>query len=401
MTQLTCLACRVIFDDAQSQRTHYKTDWHRYNLKRKIAELPPVTYGEFNRIVQFHTEKREEKLQEKILSCQACSKSFSSDNAYGNHLKSKKHKEQASKPLPASKDVASCSKNKSSSSSKVKPKAGYMPPLESYEVNNNSDDNSDEWEDVEEDDEFDDEDDIVEDEEISEALPPTFCLFCPHESVCLEDNLRHMTKSHSFFIPDFQYVVDLEGYFIYLGAKVGDGKVCLKCNNHSRQFQSTRACQMHMTDKGHCLLDTEGDAMLEYSDFYDFSTSYPDHDGAGAVEDVDSELSAGMNNMRVDDDTMELILPSGARAGHRALNRYYKQNISPEETRQKYRRLIAGYDNQVRSLGLSSSLLTVATRKKIHARKVENVSRADHRLRLAVKANKMQKFFRKQNEGGG
>ena len=97
MTQLTCLACRVIFDNADAQRTHYKTDWHRYNLKRKIAELPPVTYGEFNRIVQFHTEKREEKLQEKVLACQVCSKSFSSDNAYENHLKSKKHKEQSSK----------------------------------------------------------------------------------------------------------------------------------------------------------------------------------------------------------------------------------------------------------------------------------------------------------------
>ena len=96
--QLTCLACRVLFDDAETQRTHYKCDWHRYNLKRKIAELPPVTNGEFNRIVQFHTEKREEKMQAKFLTCQTCNKSFSSDNAYGNHLKSKKHKELVNKP---------------------------------------------------------------------------------------------------------------------------------------------------------------------------------------------------------------------------------------------------------------------------------------------------------------
>jgi hypothetical protein len=25
------------------QREHYKTDWHRYNLKRKVVDLPPVT----------------------------------------------------------------------------------------------------------------------------------------------------------------------------------------------------------------------------------------------------------------------------------------------------------------------------------------------------------------------
>jgi len=394
MTQLTCLACRVIFDDAESQRNHYKTDWHRYNLKRKIAELPPVTYGEFNRIVQFHTEKREEKLQEKILACQACSKSFSSDNAYANHLKSNKHKEQAKKPLTkgSKKSNGVSSKNKQGGS-KVKPKAGYMPPLESYEVD---DDDSDEWEDVEEE-EIEDLEEL-DDDEISEALPPTSCLFCSHESKSLDDNFRHMTKSHSFFIPDFKYVMDLEGYLIYLGAKVGDGKVCLKCNNHSRQFRSTRACQMHMTDKGHCMLDTEGDAMLEYSDFYDFSSSYPDNNND---VDVDDELIGGMNGMTVDDSTMELILPSGARAGHRALNRYYKQNISPEETLKKNRRLIAGIDNQVRSLGLSTAVLKVATRKQIHARKFENIARSRHQLRMGVRANKFQKYFRDQNEGGG
>lgn len=98
MTQLTCIACRVIFDDAEAQRTHYKSDWHRYNLKRKVAELPPVTNGEFNRIVQYHTEKREEKMADKFLECQCCNKSFSSDNAYENHLKSKKHKEMLEKP---------------------------------------------------------------------------------------------------------------------------------------------------------------------------------------------------------------------------------------------------------------------------------------------------------------
>merc|ERR1712147_14216 len=83
MASFTCLACRVVFKDAENQRAHYKTDWHRYNLKRKVAELPPVTFGEFNHIVQFHTEKREEKLQEKTLHCQVCGKSFNSDNAYG------------------------------------------------------------------------------------------------------------------------------------------------------------------------------------------------------------------------------------------------------------------------------------------------------------------------------
>ena len=36
---------------AELQRAHYKTDWHRYNLKRKVAELPPVTAEDFTQKV--------------------------------------------------------------------------------------------------------------------------------------------------------------------------------------------------------------------------------------------------------------------------------------------------------------------------------------------------------------
>lgn len=40
---LTCVSCRLLFNDAQDQKAHYKTDLHLFNLKRKIANLPPVT----------------------------------------------------------------------------------------------------------------------------------------------------------------------------------------------------------------------------------------------------------------------------------------------------------------------------------------------------------------------
>jgi hypothetical protein len=39
-----------------------------------------------------------------------------------------------------------------------------------------------------------------------------------------------------------------------------------------------------MTDKGHSIINTEGDAYLEYSDFYDFSSSYPDCETADSEE---------------------------------------------------------------------------------------------------------------------
>ena len=33
----TCITCRVGFRTAELQRNHYKSDWHRYNLKRKVG----------------------------------------------------------------------------------------------------------------------------------------------------------------------------------------------------------------------------------------------------------------------------------------------------------------------------------------------------------------------------
>jgi len=55
----------------------------------------------------------------------------------------------------------------------------------------------------------------------------------------------------------------------------------------------------------------EGEALLEYSDFYDYSSTYPtdgNEDEYRVMEDVNSQL----------------ILPSGARIGKRSLMRYFR-----------------------------------------------------------------------------
>jgi len=42
---------------AELQKAHYKTDWHRYNLKRKVADLPPVTAVNFQQRVAAQKEQ--------------------------------------------------------------------------------------------------------------------------------------------------------------------------------------------------------------------------------------------------------------------------------------------------------------------------------------------------------
>ncbi len=51
-TSLTCISCKVMFTVAKDQKEHYKSDLHRFNLKRKVANLPPVTKEQFEQKVQ-------------------------------------------------------------------------------------------------------------------------------------------------------------------------------------------------------------------------------------------------------------------------------------------------------------------------------------------------------------
>ncbi len=108
-------------------------------------------------------------------------------------------------------------------------------------------------------------------------LSASDCLFCTVHSTSIESNMQHMSRVHSFFIPDMEYLVDLSGLLVYLGEKLAVGNVCLYCPNGGKEFGSLAAVRAHMRDRAHCKLayDTEAER-LEVSDYYDFSSSYPD-----------------------------------------------------------------------------------------------------------------------------
>ncbi|KAJ8971834.1 hypothetical protein NQ317_001547 [Molorchus minor] len=44
----SCSYCRIQFSDLQSQREHYKLDWHRYNLKQSLESKTSITEEQFN-----------------------------------------------------------------------------------------------------------------------------------------------------------------------------------------------------------------------------------------------------------------------------------------------------------------------------------------------------------------
>ncbi|KAG6926202.1 zinc finger protein 622 [Chelydra serpentina] len=129
-------------------------------------------------------------------------------------------------------------------------------------------------------------------------------------------------------------------------------------------FYSTEAVQGHMNDKSHCKLFTDGDAALEFADFYDFRSSYPDH-GEGEDVVMSGELPAG-KNLEYDDESMELILPSGARVGHRSLMRYYKQRfgLSRAVAVAKNKKAVGRVLQQYKALGWTSSTGAALARER-------------------------------------
>ena len=381
MPMFTCITCRVSFADSDIQRRHYKTDWHRYNLKRKVAEMPPVTAEVFQQkvLAQKAEVEAQQQSETKSLHCQLCNKTFSSENAFSNHLSSKKHKDvEANKANKAKKQESLITESQFSNNFKRKDSKETDPENTESEnaesLSHNGDDDDDEDDDIEED-----------------TLEVTDCLFCPHHSVSLEENLKHMTRSHSFFIPDLEYVVDLKGLVTYLCEKVGMGNMCLYCNDKGKSFFSLEAVQSHMVDKGHTKMNYEGDAVLEYADFYDFSSSYPDYNPD--KENEGDEIQGRESTLAVNEQTLELCLPSGAKIGHRNMRHIYKQNLPPE--RSHHSKVIQSIMADYKALGWHGTIASAA-RQKVKDVRLRNIQQAKRNVDISVKANRMQKHFRPQ-----
>ena len=371
----TCITCRVAFRDASIQRAHYKTDWHRYNLKRKVAELPPVSAETFQEKVLAQRDAASASSQSKHEICEVCKKHFTSRNSYENHIQSKKHRDAVIAQEKKKEMLEETGDGKSDeNSAKIDTKDDSLP-----------------------------EEHIDTDSECEpEPLDAAECLFCPHESSDMEQNLSHMSKAHGFFIPELEYLADLKGLIEYLCEKVGVGYMCLYCNERGKTFYSVESVQQHMTDKCHCKIYFEGDSTLEYAEYYDYTKSYPDHKEAGKEEGEDAELVGDKPqeplplpdaNVEVNDD-LELVLPSGSKLGHRALKQYYRQRLPTQDQRKSA--MIGRLMAQYRALGWrgygGGEGGELRQRDEAWGRRM----RKARDLKLSVKANKFQPHLRPQ-----
>lgn len=317
----TCISCDLKFDGSDAQRSHMRSDWHRYNLKRRVAQLPPVG---------------EEIFTQKIAALTITDHSTEGSNPQNNKTKQKLKRQRLAeikarklellgqKSEVAASDPSRVATNDLSNEGRVSAEASQEPRPEL---------------------------EPTEDEIISGKLrnavhiPLTTCLFClTNKSATfsnLEDNLAHMFKCHGLYIPERKYLVDPEGLVKYLGEKLGLGNVCLVCSFQARNLEAVRE---HMIAKRHMRVPYETvDEKLEISEYYDFRLSYPEMPGEDVGEAPEDEWEDVSNSSEEDSDSdyiageaaintgTELVLPSGIIVGHRSMAKFYKQNLPPEK----------------------------------------------------------------------
>lgn len=320
--KFTCNSCSLAFPTGDDQRQHMKTEWHRYNLKRRVAQLPPITEDLFNSKVASVEENnpQAEEVDKPLTKKEKRRKAKEALLEKKNKLLSLARDRIAGRGGIAriGSDGKLVIERKPTVNEEIKLKQGIE--KEEEEIYGKDIHLTE---------------DQLEDKLFKEKvkgkvdIPLDTCIFCGFKSKSLELNTIHMFKKHGLYIPEEKYLIDKSGLIQYLGEKVGFGNVCLYCAYQGKNLESAR---QHMIAKGHCKIpyDTE-DEKLEISKFYDFSTSYGDDARS------DKEMEAETEGQEFEDENdvayaseIGLHLPNGLVAGNRAMSRIWRQNIPPE-----------------------------------------------------------------------
>lgn len=210
-----CATCEVNFADEVEHKKHYKSDFHSFNLKRRMLQMAPIAEAAFEKSLREVLEKSKgtAKPQQGSQTCDVCWKNFKSAQTFQEHLKSKKHLENQKNP-------------------RKKPEA--------KEVTRTA------------------QDDLA------------ICFFCNDQAADLQANLTHMEMAHGFFLLEEDYLVDREGLLKEIVEQIFQDNACLYCQFvKKRDWGSWKAAQHHMLETGHCLLNP--DFLSNYAKFYDYS----------------------------------------------------------------------------------------------------------------------------------
>lgn len=377
----TCNSCLIQFKSSDLQRYHMKTEWHRYNLKRRVANLPPINAAQFAEKLQISERERAANQVDEF--------GFPLLKNLSRTPKDKKHARQSKKVTYAGSRERKIDETEIGADSldlvrSISPSGSVASRISKLSVHS-GDTATDFGEDTvseygftsESNYEFDSGDDVSSyssgEEFEEENISRTDCIFCGAKNKDVERNINHMFKVHGLYIPERSYLVDLTGLLDYLIDKVYRKKSCLCCGFQGSSLESIRA---HMNSKRHCRLPYETKEERDFvAQFYDFSSldakskEGTDETGpkrihfADASEDEDenkndpevnqvslyNDINSNYSVVPVDSTGMELTLPNGVRVGHRSGQRYYRQNLSLPPDYNESTRTISAADRRLAS----------------------------------------------------
>ncbi|GIX63539.1 zinc C2H2 type domain-containing protein [Babesia caballi] len=284
-----CVTCNTLFPDVTAQKSHFKSEWHLYNVKRKGAGIDTVGHADFlvlkERLAQMMAIKNSELETKNKAKPQRARRASRTDGR-------RAELSQGGEVCP---DTAA-------------------PPSGATSV----------------------------------PYDPVTCLFSGKKARSVAENLKWMARTYSFFVPEEEYLTDAEALLGYLHDKIYNQNACIYCQ---RAFGSTYAVLHHMEQKQHRKLNDED--IEEIRQFYDFTKSYlallpaksaeDSSCGSTAVDDEDEwedVITAktdtqealqrlayyGIVRARINEGG-NLSLPNGREAVHRDVSYVYKQNL--------------------------------------------------------------------------
>lgn len=317
-----------------------KSDWHRYNLKRRVAGLPCIEEAIFNAKVQQLSQaeeddkkaveekasqvtKKEQRRKEKeaLLEQKRELLAMAKRNMTRRGT-TEPETQQDAQPEPTHKNVEEITKELEQLDIKETEPKAETPEGETAGTELTEEQLAEQL--------------MAEKLAKSVEISPETCLFCDKRFPYFEACCTHMFKYHGFYVPEPTYLTDKVGLVKYMSEKIGVGNVCIVCNYQGKSVEAVRA---HMLAKKHCSIPFESEnEKLEISEFYDFSSTYKDLDEVegewedeGSVVSDDGETTEELPQQVLYDDGVELHLPSGVKVGHRSLNRYFRQSLKPEQ----------------------------------------------------------------------
>lgn len=365
----------VQFASPQALREHYKTDWHRYNLKRKVAGLPPISALSFT------------KRREAALALRAQSSEPEKGTSHLNKSKqSKKQRKKAAAKSPKRSSPTNNDQKQQEGETKTASNASSTTTATTSSAMKPSSDPSLNLEGINL--------DTVTATQLRAAANPLFSIFDKQEFQTIEDNMEYMYTKYNFQLPDTKFIDDLSGLVKYCVAKVRLGRMCVYCE---KGFGTIEGCQQHMKDQNHCRLPVanEDTYFEEYGEFYDFSSEEVSGKDQRTVEMMDNgELlltDANGKNSKI--------------IGTRQFKHVYDQNVVIEDEREsviaakkhsKAKLLLMcerlGISTRTSSDGTLSKYVKFQTHQKVHKQvQIAQHRAAKYRQNQATKNNLLQK----------